>query len=303
MIWLLLLTVGPFVLGALLATLSWMVRGRSRRSADPGWGVLAAGAVLVLGGLAMQLMAGPVSLPLDLPIDAWQWYSEIQFAIPLLLGVAALVLAAFPVENRKGTGSADLAPRTAMSFVRGRWLVAPALVLAILLVATVTAGVASRPDATTGRYTAYFVSLGGERSMGTSIYGWFYSVPCLVLVGLLLAIATLDLFLISRPALDHDRDRDVNARTSRARNVIFIGTGALLVHLGLVLTSLAGASSLQSQLSTLEGDVTVWTSFAALQPLLRIASYASAAIGFALWSAVALSATPSRRRMPAAAGA
>lgn len=41
------------------------------------------------------------------------------------------------------------------------------------------------------------------------------------------------------PAPDHNHERDVHIRTVRTRNVLVIGTGALLVHLALIFGSLA----------------------------------------------------------------
>ena len=137
--------------------------------------------------------------------------------------------------------------------------------------------------------------------MGVSIYGWFNSVPCLILMGVLIAIAILDLVLISRPALEVNQVEDVHIRSVRTRNVLLIGTGALLVHLGLIFNSLAGTASIRSSLPTSEGLVMVWTTFAALEPALRGASVVVTAFGFALWAVVALSGIPSKRLAPAAA--
>lgn len=303
MVWLYFIVLGPVVAGMVLASLWWLIRGRKRPL--PGGGVaactLAAGLILVLGGVAVRLMAGPLPLQIDLPTGVWDWYSDSRFAIPLWLGLVGLVLLAFPVRARNGRGAADLTPRSALSFTRGWWFVAPAVVLTLILILTWAAGAASEPDEVTGRYTMYSVVIGGGRGMGTNIYGWFYSVPCLILLGLTIVIVIVDLVLISRPALDHDREQDIRGRTARSRNVLWIATGALLVHLGLILGSLAGTASMRSWFSTSEGGVSFWTTFAALQPALSGASSVAVALGFAFWFAVALSAIPSRRPVPVAA--
>lgn len=303
MAWLYFMVLGPVAAGIVLASVWWLVRGRD--SGLPGGSLaafsLAAGLTLLFGGVAVRLMDGPLPLLLDVPSGVWDWYSDYRFAIPLWLGIIGLVLVAFPVQARSGRGAADLTHRTPVSFASGWWFVTPAAVLALTLIVTFAAGAVSEPDEVTRRYTMYSVDLGGERGMGTSIYGWFYSVPCLILMGVMIVISILDLVLISRPSLDHNQERDVHSRTVRTRNVLLVGTGALLVHLGLIFGSLAGPASVRSWFPTSEGTVTFWTTFAALEPVLRGASSVAAALGFALWAAVALSAIPSRRLAPAAA--
>lgn len=301
MVWLFFMVLGPVAAGIVLASVWWLVWGLKRGQPGGNLGAfsLAAGLALLLGGVAVRLMDGLLPLLLDVPSGVWEWYSDYRFAIPLWLGILGLVLVAFPVQARSGRGAADLTPRTALSFARGWWFVTPAVVLALILVVTFAAGAVSEPDEVTGRYTMYSVDLGGERGMGTNIYGWFYSVPCLILIGLMIAIVILDLVFISRPALDHDQERDVHIRTVRARNVLLVGTGALLVHLGLIFGSLAGTASIRSWFPTSEGGVTFWTTFAALQPALTGASSVAAVLGFTLWAAVALSAIPSTRRASA----
>jgi hypothetical protein len=302
MAWLFLVVLSPVVASLVLAFVWWLFRGR--KAGVPVGGVsafsLAAGLVLFVGGVSMRLLAGPLQLLIGVPIGFWEWYRDYGFTFPLLLGILGLVLVAVPVRARTGRGAADLTPRSAVSFARGWWFVTPALVFAAILSVTIAAGVASEPD-DRGRYTMYSVDLGGGRGMGVSIYGWFNSVPCLILIGVLIAIAILDLVLISRPALEVNQVEDVHIRSVRTRNVLLIGTGALLVHLGLIFNSLAGTASIRSSLPTSEGLVMVWTTFAALEPVLRGASVVVTAFGFALWAVVALSGIPSKRLAPAAA--
>jgi hypothetical protein len=302
MAWLFLMVLSPAFASLVFAFVWWLIWGRKaglpvgRVSAFS----LAAGLVLFVGGVSMRLLTGPLQLLLDVPIEFWEWYRDYGFTSPLLLGILGLVLVAMPVRARTGRGAADLTPRTAVSFARGWWFVTPAVVFALILTATFAAGIASEPDEV-GRYTMYSVEIGGGRGMGVSIYGWFHSVPCLILLGLMIAIASLDLVLISRPALDPNQAKDVHVRTIRTCNVLLIGTGALLLHLGLIFDSLAGTASLRSSFPTSEGTVMFWTTFAALEPVLRGASSVAAAFGFALWAAVALSAIPPKRLAPATA--
>ena len=291
------LILGPVLAGIILGLAWWLIWGRKKRL--PGGSVgafsLVAGLLLVFGMVGVRLMGvAPLWLP-DVPNEFWRWFSDFRFAVPLALGTLGMVLLAFPVRARSGRGSAELTPRTPVSFARGWWFVTPAVVLVLILIFTVTAGAASQPDPETGHYTMYFVDLGGERGMGTSIYGWFYSVPSLIMIAIMIAIAIVNLALVARPALNGNHERDVRIRTIRTRNVLAVATGALLLHLGLIFSSLAGTSSVRSSFSAGDGTVAFWTNFAALEPVLRGASVISVVFGFAFWAAVALSAIPPRR--------
>jgi hypothetical protein len=299
-LWFSFIVMGPVVAGLGLALVWWLIRGRALGLSGRGSArfSLAVGVTLLTVAVVAQLMDGPLPLLLDVPPAVWNWYADNRFAIPLWLGILGLVMLIFPVQARNGHGAADLTPRTVVSFARGWWFVTPAVVGAFILILTFAAGPVSVSEEEPGRFDMYYVDLGGGRGMGTSIYGWFYSVPALILTGLLIAIAVLNLVLISRPALDRDRERDLRNRTMRTRNVLLVGTGALLVHLGLILGSLAGTASIRSSFPTPDGTVTFWTTFAALQPVFTGASNVALMLGFALWAVVALSAVPSRLPAP-----
>ncbi|HEY4615940.1 MAG TPA: hypothetical protein VIG75_10790 [Citricoccus sp.] len=287
---------GPVLAGPVVALAWWLVRGR-QRGLPPGTNrviPLVAGVVLLLGVAAETLLGMPLFLPFDVPMEVWTWYSDTRFAIPLLLGILGLTLLAFPVRHRSGRGTAQLSPRTPVSFGRRWWFITPG-VLAVLIVAiTVLTGSASQPEPTTGRYAVYFVDVGEQYSMGTSIYGWFYSVPSLILLAILLATAYLDLVLIARPALGPDHDRDGQVRTVRTRNVLAVTSGALLVHLGMVLASLAGTASMRGEFTGPDGTTPAWTTFAALEPAFSGASLVACALGVGLWATVLLSAVSAR---------
>lgn len=296
------MVLGPVLAGIILAVVWWLLSGRKQvlpRGSISTFTVVT-GLLLVLTGVVVRLLTGPLSLQLTLPSWFWEWYLSWRFTGPLVLGILGMALLAFPIRARTGSGSAELTPRTPLSFAKRWWLATPAAVIVLVLIVTVTAGSASQPDPETGHYTMYFVDLGGERGMGTNIYGWFNSVPCLILIGVMTVIAFVDLFLIARPALGHNPSRDSAIRAIRTRNVLAVATGALLVHLGLIFGSLAGTASIRSSFATSEGTVAFWTTFAALGPWLSAASSVTAALGFALWAMVALSAIPSSRLTPTA---
>lgn len=288
---------GSTLAGVALALLWWLIQGRRTRltSGSVAAFTLAAGLLLVFGAVAPRTLGLPF-LQRYVSLEFWLWYTDYRFLFPLVLGILGMMLLAFPVRARKGRGIADLTPRTPLSFARGRWFAGPAAVIAITLVLTVAAGAASQPDPETGHYTMYVVDLGSERTMGTTIYGWFSSVPALILTAVMIVVAALVLFLIARPPLGQSREQDIQLRIIRSRNVFTVVTGALLLHLGLILGSLAGTASLRGEFPAAEGTASSWTEFAALEPALRIASEVAAGLGIAFWLAVALSAIPSGRK-------
>ncbi|NUL48627.1 hypothetical protein F7P69_25980 [Cellulosimicrobium funkei] len=297
MAWLMFLVWGPVLTGLVLALVWWLLRGRMAGLPDGSGRVIPvlAGLVLLFAVAFERLVGVPLVLPFDVPMVLTGWYSDYRFAFPLLVGILGLVLLAFPARSRAGRGAAELSPRTPISFGRRWWFATPTVVVAFIVLTTVIAGTASSPEPTTGRYAVYFVDIGGQGSMGTSIYGWFYSVPCLILLALMLAAAYLDLFLISRPALDHNHVKDTRVRTVRTRNVLAVTAGALLVHFGVILQSLAGTASMRGQFTAAGGTVTSWTTFAALEPVFLGASFVLLALGVAHWATVPLSAIPARQ--------
>lgn len=299
MLWLYLVVFGSLLAGIVLALVWWLTRGR--KTTLPVGPVsaftLAAGLLALLGEVVTRFVGAPILLPFELPRFLSDWYGNYRFVAPLVIGILGVVLLACPVETRGGRGTAELTRRSTASFAKVRWFIAPSVLLAILVIITVVAGAASQPDPSTGRYTMYFVDLGGERGMGTSIYGWFYSIPSLVLTVILMVVAIVALFLIARPALAEDRTRDIHVRRIRTRNVVAAGTGALLIHVSMILTDLAGTASIRASFATSEGPVSFWTSFSALQPALTTASMLCVTLGVALWASVALATVPASRRV------
>ena len=291
--WLLISVFGPPLAGVVLAVLWWLIRRRAMRSLV---GVVAVVTLLagLLGVLAEVLIrfAGSMSLliPIHPTVEFVIWYFDNRYIIPLVVGILGVVLLAFPIRSRRGAGVAELAPRGAFRFTRPRWLIPPAAVAALILLITLLAGAASQPAATTGRYDMYVVEISGENTMATAIYGWFYSLPALLAIALLAATAAGSLVLIARPPLSLDHDQDARTRTLRSRNVVTVATGALLIHLGLIMQSLAGTASLAASMSSDLGRITLATPVAAMVPVFIGASYVAAALGVAMWGTVALTA-------------
>lgn len=279
---------------ALVAALTVTLARRARPAGPPvvgavrGWTVVAvlAATGVVLLGVFSSLPAGP-SVPVLV---------EHRYVVPLLAGLVGVVLCLVPVVRRPTTGSADLSRRTPTTFAPRWWFAALAVVVAVLLLVTVLAGLASRPDED-GRYTMHHVDFGAA-AMGTGIYGWYYSVPALVVMAALLLAAVAASWALARPPVAHEaRTADVAIRRWRTRNVLALAAGALLVHLAVVLRSLAGTASARAMVTTAEGAFGAGSTFAALEAPLRVASTAVEVGGWFLWFAVLFAAAvPALRR-------
>ena len=299
-----LIAVAPLVLAAAAAAAGWLITGRRVGVPTGLTRVLtvvgtSAALVVMIGYWLLQTLPSLAPAMLYDPDIA----IALRYLVPLIAGGIALLVLAFPV---RGSGSrsegAELSRRTVLTFSRPWWFVAFGIVLLLTVTVALAAGSLSSPDEQ-GRYTLYVVRA-GTASASTTIYGWHYSVPCLILVAALVGIMTVDLALISRPALALDRDRDVAVRRVRSLNIVRVGAGAVLLHLSAVLSSLGGTSALRAGVGTgasTAGEINVGTSFAALTPLLYWAGAVVGVIGLALWFSALLSTMPapanSRRRV------
>ncbi|GAA4418249.1 hypothetical protein GCM10023169_07590 [Georgenia halophila] len=292
---------GPALLGLLAALAVWAVRARFRSSRPVvpggvrGWtlaGVLL-GVGIVLLQRALYLPGAPLMRAVAGPVEHW----FVIFTTPLVAGLAAVALLALPVVRRSGAGSADLARRTLTSFGARWWFVTLAALVAVMTLVTVMAGSVSSPDEQ-GRYTRYLVDV-GPAGIWTSIYGWHYSVPCLVLTALLVSTALIGIQLAARPPMTPDRENDVANRRWRTRNIMAVTSGALLLHLAAVLRSLAGAAFTHGGVSTEQGWFRIGSTFAALEQPLWVAETIAELVGWLLWFTVLLAAVTALRSQTA----
>ncbi|MCU1408127.1 MAG: hypothetical protein JWM23_207 [Microbacteriaceae bacterium] len=295
---LLLLQYGPAFIGLLLALGVWCVRRRSYVTLP-----LAARVSTVVGmviGLGCVIAFNvwsvfPTWIP-SLGEDRHLIFQLARYIFPLLLCAAALLFLLAPVRVLRPHRSAELVPRTLVSFASRSWLVSATAVTVGVVIVSVLAGLASSPDEA-GRYVMYGVTSSASTTASTTIYGWWFSLPCLALIAIIVAIALMELVVISRPPLAVDRHSDIAKRTARVRGVLAVSTGGLLLHLGAVLQSLYGASTLRLELEAgLAGRVELGSSFAAIGPVLLAASHISAILGIAMWWGVLLCTLPTRTR-------
>lgn len=227
---------------------------------------------------------GPIGLDLGM-----------RAALPIVLGIGAIVFLLIRPRAARTVATASLAPRTMRTFTSRAWIFALAgLVLAIVAL-TWAAGAASVSD-DQGYRTMYVVTVGTAGSVGTTIYGWYYSLPSLLLLAALVALTIFAWWWIPRRAWDGDVDRDTAFRRLQASNIGRAACGALLVHLGVVLSSLAATSELGGVFSSNDlGAVSVGTSFAAIGTLLWWSGEAARVAGLAMWVVIALTGSPARR--------
>lgn len=215
--------------------------------------------------------------------DAFLIMQLARHLAPLVLCVVALAFLIAPRPAPGPPGAAALEPRTILTFASRPWLWTVGVAVAVSVVLALLAGFASHAD-DAGRYVNFEVRLSASTSAGSTIYGWWFSVPCLLAIALILAITLLALHLISRPAPGADAEGDAAERSARIRSVLRVATGGLLLHIGTVLQSLASAASLRGGF---EGGAIGWIeispSFAALGPALYWSAAIAVVAGFTMW--------------------
>lgn len=217
-----------------------------------------------------------------------------RYITPLVLCVVALIFLIVPSPAPGPGGTAGLAPRTLMTFTSRAWLGTLACVVAAVFTTAILAGLASSPDGS-GRYLMYEVKVSANTRASATIYGWWFSTPCLVLAAILVAMALIGLIVISRPPLARDAQGDTAARTARVRNILAVAAGGLLLHLSVVLQSLYATSSLRAGMTVGQaGWVELGPSFATIGPALQLAAVIAFILGMALWWSTLLSVLPAR---------
>jgi len=286
----------PLLVGGLLAVGVWAVRRRGEVRLSGRLGAFA-----IVGGLLPVLVNSGESLLLVAPDPfdetAWLGIRQAQYATPVVAGIVAVAVLAIPGRRRPPGSAAEIARRTAFTFVSTGRLAGLIAATLVTIAVTVAAGAASAPDSA-GRYTSFSLRLGSVTA-GTTIYGWFFSLPSLAALAILLAATILALARIARPPLGEAREHEAAIRRIRSRNVVAAATAAIAFHLSSVFDSLAGTSMLAGTVPSREaGTITVRTTFAALTPVLSVGWIVLACLAVALCAGVALAAA----RRPARLG-
>lgn len=246
----------------------------------------------IAGGLPFLVTLIPLLDAFGPPVWPWPELGG-RAALPLALGLLGVILLALPARPVRPNASAQLTPRTIRMFVPLQQPATLAGLVTLSLALALAAGAASVVDEL-GRHTMFTISLGTTGTEASSrIYGWYYSFPSLCLLAALLLAAALAWVRIPRPAWSGDIDRDTALRRNRAGNISRVACGAVLLHLAVVLGSLAGTASmmLSAQAGNI-GIVSLGTPFAAMGPLLSVAQAIATVAGSALWLLTALTALP-----------
>ncbi|MGP5481773.1 hypothetical protein [Brachybacterium alimentarium] len=287
--WLLLFPVVAGVLGAALLRL--VLRAKRPRLDRPAALVtaLAAGA----SSLIMIVFSTSTVIPMyvaDVPSFPWETYGAVRFVLPLALGILTVLLLGLPARSGRA-GGAQLTRRTWTSFLSRPWVAILGIVLALVVILTLSAGVVSQPDED-GRFTRYVIEL-GNGGAETDFYGWHYSMaPMIALV--ILVVATVRAWAgIARPPHPEDVEQDIARRRLRSTNVARITTGALLLHLAAILRDLESTSRLSLTVGAESGEhFSTGSAFSDLAPFLEYGAPLVAAIGLGLWVHTALTALP-----------
>lgn len=292
-------TWGPFLLAALTAI---AIRVLSPRPV-PRFGSRLS-PLTVLAGLSPVLVMAALTAGATWPHPIAGIALGARATIPLVLGVLALCLLMVPDRSRFPTmAAAPLTRRSVMSFLRLRWIIASVTIVLVIGLLTIAAGLASVQDHL-GRFAEYRIHLGTTGgSAAAGIYGWYHSVPAMLVLTVLAAVTVIGWLSIPRAAPTENPADGALIPTFRASNMGRIACGALLVHLSVVLQSLAGTAMMRASVHTAElGVVSAHTPFAALAPALWWSGRLALTAGLTLWILTALTALPRRaRRLTAAA--
>lgn len=160
-------------------------------------------------------------------------------AAPLVAAAAGLLLyAATPpraVEVADGeVRSANLTPRSWRTVMPRRWLRAGAEIIVMFLVIVVFCGVTARVD-DRGRSRVIGFETADQSSSASPYPGWFYGIPALIALAVLVGAALVALQRIgATAAFPHvdDTEADLQWRTASASTVLKLAVGAMLFSLG-----------------------------------------------------------------------
>ncbi|MGO4856894.1 hypothetical protein [Arthrobacter sp. 2MCAF14] len=292
-----LLELSPLILGGVVAVGIWLATRRHGTSLRGRAGVLAAigGLVPVVVSCLYSVLGVTPQLLAPMGLDVGMAVQKAQFVTPLAAGIIALVMLCVPGRRNPSVSAAGIARRTAFTFLSAGWTVALMAMVVVTVALSLAAGLASVPDQA-GNYALFRFQI-GTMGAGSTIYGWYYSIPAMFLLMMLIGTAWAGLALVARPPLGDAREQDAAVRRTQSRNIAALTTGAVAFHLAAILGSLAGTASVRVSFPTnTAGVVTAGSPFAALGSFLYASSFVATCLGAALCLGVALTAVPRTAR-------
>ncbi len=263
------------------------VRGESA-STTP---VFASGIVVVAGVMGIIANLGFLLLPLH---DASVRYAIVP-AVGVLLQIVLLVAAArWARRSRDVERGIDPRSRSWGSFLTRGSVATGAVLLALTVVTVVLAGVTSTSDPR-GRYDRIRIDT-PDGYAEASFPGWYYTVPVLIAVLLLIALTIVTLMLIARPT--NPRDEHDLARRRGASQAAGVALATLAVTLGRLWIFVALGAGTATQVTTDQGSAWIVPSFQAVGPFLGAGGVILVGVGLA---GFALLIAPRRPRAKGAA--
>ncbi len=247
--------------------------------------IIGAGVALVAAIAPSVLGVIYLKTQLSIPEFIWAGYdTPSHYARPLVVGLFSIVLLLFVPRAKSFDTGADLTPKSIASFTRpGAFITIGRLPAAAVAVA-IAAGRMATTDGD-GSSRIYAIESGGLGG-ATEIYGWYYSLPSLITLGMLLLLALIALWRIARPPLGTNPTVDTAIRRYRSGVVSASVIAAILLHLGYVGVFLAGTASLT--VGGIVGDgrawVNIWPTFAALEATLRTTGLILQLAGISVWA-------------------
>lgn len=294
MLALLLLTIGvPFLLLLIAALFARVSQKRNTVALARGLRIaLISGAAIAL----LVFVIGPRAYWLVALLTQQAWSTNLgfpdspfQFALPLVVGSVAVAATLFaPTPQDVAPVSANLTRRSIFFFSRRSTFIWIATLGALAVLAALIAG----PTATQDEYgnSRLIMFDSGSGTVGTETYGWYFSVPALGALGLLMATAILALRRIAAPPLQLDAERDLSARRVASQLVGFQVIAAILFHLAQILQMFNTVGSVSGSFSTpAPGGATlhqIWSPLAALNPGLLFVSLAASSAAVFVWAFV-----------------
>ncbi|MFE6997620.1 hypothetical protein ACFVAE_16795 [Microbacterium sp. NPDC057659] len=247
---------------AIIVAIVWLIVHRRGRAELPERiaPVVAAARRRVLFAVLTALLVFVIGAALGLMLPD---LLGLPLAVTPLVSAAAglLVYAATPPRDVEVDAdeprSARLEHRSWRSFIPRGWVHACIEIVVVFVAVVLCCGVTATDDEQ-GRSRAIGFTVGGEAAAGTPYPGWYYGVPALIGLALLVAATIVALQGIGSTAVfprPEDAESDAQWRQASASVVLKLSIGAVLLSLGGIAWT---AGALMSVTASSAGAPAVW---------------------------------------------